>query len=166
MSGLGSYGGDSSHGSRQAGYGGADAKGGASDVLLDQARDFLNEGQEGSGGVRSAVVKFTRDTTVASGTQAVTGIGFKPKAVIFIGNEPSTLEWSLGYDIGTARFVTTRTPTVYETSVSYSIYDTEALGATEYDGLISSFDVDGFTVTWTKVGSPTGTYEIFALCLR
>ena len=29
-------------------------------------------------------------------------------------------------------------------------------GSTMYNGVIDSFDADGFTVAWTKTGTPTG----------
>lgn len=35
-----------------------------------------------------------------------------------------------------------------------------------YAGAVKSFDSDGFTITWTKSGSPTGTLNLYALCLR
>jgi hypothetical protein len=45
-----------------------------------------------------------------------------------------------------------------------SIYIEEAAGS--HAGKIKTFDTDGFTITWTKGGSPTGAASVFYLCLR
>lgn len=115
-----------------------------------------------------AVGSFTRDTTIASGTQAVTGLTFTPRAVIFLGIQNSSREMSIGLDMQSASAVIIDDPNsagTYTQDDVNSIYDYESVGNT-YTGEISSFESNGFTVTWTKTGTPTGTYNIKYLAFR
>lgn len=112
----------------------------------------------------------TRDTDTATGTQAVTGVGFQPQAVFFIAGTQSEDEMSFGFDDGT-------TATSASTSdgdagnnnwammATVSINDVEAT-STYYRGNIDSLDSDGFTISWTKTGSPTGTIAIYFLAFK
>lgn len=111
-------------------------------------------------GTKIFVGSFNRDVSTASGTQGVTGVGFKPRFVIVY----TTINGATG--IGSWGFSTVSTgggihDTYNDTVNTYSgnsgvIDMTFAAGAT-YNGVLSSFDTDGFTITWTKGGSPTGT---------
>ncbi len=115
------------------------------------------------------VGNFTRDVSLASGNQSITGIGFKPSAIIFfaaIGTGTGRASW--GFDDGTNFFSVASNNTAadaYSYSGSASIYDI-ASGSADLKGKISSFDSDGFTVAWTKTGSPTGTLVIGFIALR
>ncbi len=105
---------------------------------------------------------FSRDVSVASGTQAVSGLGFKPSYILFTAsNAPAGM--SVGHDNGTIQnciFERTGTGTSdWSSSDSYSIIYDKATGDT-YSGLIQSLDSDGFTITWTKAGAPIGTFQI------
>ena len=113
------------------------------------------------------VVSFTRDLTLASGNQAVAGVGFKPSSIIFTGaingsaNEIHGLAELNGtagghyYGNGITSWYASPYPiTFYPAAGSYQIAQ------------MSSFDADGFTLSWTKTGAPTGTGTIYALCLR
>ena len=114
------------------------------------------------------VGSFTRDTSIASGTQSITGIGFTPKAVIFMGVQNASREASWGFDISSAQSVLADDPSsagTYTQSDGYSIFDYETPNV-EYGGEISSLDSDGFTITWTRVGTPTGTYNVKYIAFR
>ena len=117
---------------------------------------------------RFKVGSFTRDTILASGTQAVTGVGFTPKAVLFFALQNQSREISWGFDDGTiaqSTYDDQASAGTYQTS-SISISDEETSGTTAYEGIVSSFGSDGFTITWTKTGSPTGTLTIAFLAFR
>lgn len=113
---------------------------------------------------------FTRDLSTASGNQSITGVGFKPRAMVVFGAVDAGVRMALGVTDG---------------SNSYCIYDlgNTAAGqwgvkssgsvllffdnvADDYSGALSSMDSDGFTIAWTKTGSPTGTVTMFYLALR
>lgn len=118
---------------------------------------------------RFKVSSFTRDISL-TGTQAITGLGFSPKAVIFFATVESAVgraSWGMDDDaVGTCIVdygaVTTDT---YVVAGSSSISMTIASGVEAY-GSISSLDADGFTLTWTKAGSPTGTAVIKYIAFR
>jgi hypothetical protein len=112
---------------------------------------------------------FTRDLTLAAGTQAVTGVGFSPQAIFFmasVGGVPGRTSWGIT-DRTTARAMFDHHPT-YADSFNLStipIYLTESPNVDSY-GQISSFDSDGFTISWTKIGSPSGTATIFYFAFK
>lgn len=112
---------------------------------------------------------FTRDISVASGTQAITGLGFQPSSVIFFANIPDTATMSVGLDDGTNHYKVTNehgaTATLWYSGSADSI-TLILTGANYYTGLISALGADGFTVTWTKTGSPTGTANIYYMAFR
>ena len=117
----------------------------------------------------SKVGEFTRDTTVASGTQAVTGVGFTPVAVILFSAQPTSNEVSWGLSTASAdsgvRTEFALSADTFSSMNTSSISAIEGVG-TNYQGQISSFDADGFTVTWTRTGTPSGTLEIEYLALK
>lgn len=113
------------------------------------------------------VVTFTRDMTLASGTQAVTGVGFQPRGVTFIGYHGTTAFGSWGADDGTlgASIAANSGVSTNVLTTNRSIFLYTSSGAT-YDGRITAFGADGFTITWTKTGLPSGIATIIALCHR
>jgi|TARA_R110002020_G_scaffold54812_2_gene152523 hypothetical protein len=109
---------------------------------------------------------FTRDTTTASGTQAITGVGFTVKAVILLASQSASAgEASWGLDDGTSAshqvlFDYNNTGSdSYSHSSNYSIIIYES-GSAKYEGYVSALGTDGFTITWVKTGSPSGTIYI------
>lgn len=116
--------------------------------------------------VSSTSITFTRDMTTATGTQAVTGVGFTPTAIIFVYAISGTAQEGVGfadsskagrnrnYLTGSGWFIGTQ---AISASVSSGNYQT---------GNVSTYDSDGFTISWAKTGAPTGTLTVYALCLR
>ena len=116
---------------------------------------------------RVAVGLFTRDMTLASGTQAISGLGFIPRKVTFyavIDGLPGASCW--GFDIGTARHCLTN---AYATAPGDFYSDRAALGASIEiwtsdiawgSAKIQSFDASGFTLSWVREGVPNDTAEI------
>lgn len=109
---------------------------------------------------------FSRDMTAATATDvAHNGAGFKPGAVILIGGIPNTDTISVAF----SDFTTTYSLSIVSGAEWYN-------GST---GLVAFIDggnkqelhvlaatADGFTATWTKTGSPTGTFGYAVLFLR
>lgn len=119
---------------------------------------------------RFKVGYFTRDISLASGTQAVTGVGHKPSAVIFLAVVDGTAKASWGLDDGSsARAITdsngVTADTYADTGVGTSILLYQA-AATYSWAVILTKDSDGFTLNWTKMGLPTGTAVIMYLSFR
>ncbi len=101
---------------------------------------------------------FTRDLSVVSGTQAVTGVGFTPRFVIFTSNLGGGVIWSVGFDNNSSTVMTIgdnsggSLPSVTAASIAVGVDSSNF-----QSGKLSAFGGDGFTITWTKVGTPTGT---------
>ena len=112
---------------------------------------------------------FTRDTAAATGTQAVTGVGFKPSNIIFIGGVTASTQISIGIDDGTVHYslvnIEGETATHWALNSTRSIAIIQAAGI-NYHGNIDSLDSDGFTITWTKAGEKTGTATIYYMAFR
>src|SRR5574337_132278 len=116
------------------------------------------------------VLSFTRNMTLASGTQAVTGVGFKPVAAIFFAIRDSTSEASWGLDDFTTHLVLadghTLTADTFIQRTDESILLIQG-GGNGYRGHVSSWDADGCTITWTQENvAKTGTATILALFFR
>jgi len=108
---------------------------------------------------------FTRDLTLADGTQNVTGVGFTPRFVLFEGkvNDVTGYACRGGVDDGTTRSCFTDAWQIanakWYVTTSSSIYFL-ATNNVENRAYVSTFGADGFTLTWTKMGGPTGTGTI------
>jgi hypothetical protein len=119
-------------------------------------------------GIQATVITLARDLTVAGGSVAYTGVGFKPTALIAIGGEAVgytyTTYGGLADNAGTGRslFGTTAAPSPTANFLLFS----DAGVANFQAANVASYDVDGFTLTWLKTGSPTGTATVYVLCLR
>ena len=105
---------------------------------------------------------FSRDITIASGTQSITGVGFRPQAIQFLsalsGTVPSI---SAGFDNLTASIGQYNNdnsdPADINVDIANSLFVFSSFN-NAYFGPVQSFDVDGFTIDWTKFNSPTGTF--------
>ena len=110
---------------------------------------------------------FTRDVSLASGTQVVTVSDFNPKALYFSFSVDGTGQIGEGYDDGTTRFITVNrnaaTTNVY-TSTTYSMV--VWVNGTDYYLATVAVGTNNFTVTWTKAGSPTGTLTVNYIAYR
>ena len=107
---------------------------------------------------KNDVGHFTRDTSLASGTQAVTGIGFRPSSILFHARQTGDeVSWGFGHS-SSDREIHLDVGAAISGSTNRSIFLTD--GANSYQGDILSLDADGFTVSWTKSNSPTGTATI------
>jgi len=115
----------------------------------------------------SKVVTFDRDMTTASGDVSYTGVGFQPTAVIAFSAISSTYTRSFGIiDSGKSGLVILeRTEGSMYISDNRLIQAHTAFGDYQY-ARVKSYDADGFTLTWTKGGSPTGTLDAGVLCFR
>jgi hypothetical protein len=117
---------------------------------------------------RVFVGSFTRLANAASGSQAVTGVGFKPRTVEYMGTVSSTYCYSTGFSDGTndncigmiqsagAPGFTTRAGLC----ISLALDNVNIQHATT-----TTHDSDGFTISFTKSGTGanagTGTMTIY-----
>lgn len=121
----------------------------------------------------SKAVQFSRTLSVASGNQAITGVGFAPKAILFQTSISGGASWcSFGMWQGAihtciecAFNVGGTIGTFYQPGVA-GIQRDNAAGTNLGSFVMASSDPDGFTLTWTKTGTPTLIAAVNALCLR
>jgi|SRR5665647_126627 len=134
-------------------------------AIADKHLMFNAAGNAIEGVTPYKIGSFTRNMTAANGTQALTGIGFKPSAVVFIaeiaGGFPFSIGMLAGTDMGVigtygANLMVHGAAAIY---VSTSISDLQV-------AKISSYDSDGITLSWEKNGSPSGTITVYFLALR
>lgn len=109
---------------------------------------------------------FSRDISLASGSQAITGLGFKPSCVLLMGVVDGTTKASFGTDDGGGSPYA-----LYYNGAAWTIYGGKSLefyvsAGVECAGKVLSFDADGFTIAWTKTGAPTGTAYVIFLAFR
>jgi hypothetical protein len=105
------------------------------------------------------IIAISRSMTLATGTQAYTGIGFRPTWVHFLAvkTTPNSAS-STGFDNASdARCLFNDHQTVanrYNLDDNESMFIVRTAGNT-YGGRITTMDSDGFTVQWTRTGAPT-----------
>jgi hypothetical protein len=96
---------------------------------------------------------FTRAMDASTGSQSITGVGFKPSLVIIFSTGPSSL--CSGIDTASARYFSYYQGAAYETATGASVIMFEATGKYQ-SGAISTMDSGGFTIAWTRVGGTAG----------
>ena len=102
------------------------------------------------------VGNLTRAQATATGNVAYTGVGFRPKAVIFVAGGPTDqASWGFDNAVQNPGTIYTKQSSInFEADASpSSIFPRE--GAAWTMAVIDSLDADGFTLTWTTNGSPT-----------
>jgi hypothetical protein len=118
----------------------------------------------------SRFVSFTRDLTAATGSVAYTGIGFIPTTIIIFGAIASTTFSSFGFaDVNRSEGAMAGGAVAigqwtYNTTAIYIA--SEVTFANNQTGSVSAYSQDGFSISWVKTGSPTGTAQFYALCLK
>jgi hypothetical protein len=109
--------------------------------------------------VTNKIGYFTLDLSFVGGNSAYTGIGFKPSYVNIISQVVTGAIPVQGFDNGTSHYCDFAAGGTQGISSSYSIIWFSGPGAWQ-GGYVTSLDNDGFTINWTKTGSPTGTLKV------
>jgi len=117
----------------------------------------------GSGGITSKVGTFTRDMSAATGNVAYTGVGFKPSLIIFTSQvDGANASLALAFTPGSSN---TYGVSIIQNAGGAVNYKVDALAIQPVNGqlqqaYILSMDNDGFTLSWTKYNSPSGTATV------
>jgi uncharacterized protein YjbI with pentapeptide repeats len=112
------------------------------------------------------VIKFTRAHDATGGDVAYTGVGFKPSSLAIIGTFGGQPMSCSGFATGTDEYC------IYQLSGTYTVADgvftyLYTSGPAGQSSIVKSMDADGFTLTWTRNGSPgSGTETFYCLCIR
>jgi hypothetical protein len=102
---------------------------------------------------------FTRNFTSASGDVSYTGVGFTPKMITFYGAINGNTEGMMSYGFCTniASYVSAQNAVNTKLVFTDRVIHFAGSGTDVQLAVLKSFDSDGFTLTWTKGGTPTGT---------
>jgi hypothetical protein len=115
-------------------------------------------------------VTFTRAMDTASGTQVITGIGFTSKRVFFEARVlADNQQSSTAAEIWPADTKVMLYDARNESGGIWGINEGLSIlmvvsGSATYRGDITTMGSDGFTFTWTRGGTPSGTIQIVAHC--
>lgn len=117
------------------------------------------------------LITFTRVMSTASGNQALTGVGFTPRLILFQTGISGGAPWcSFGQSDGATNSsseIAANTTSLGTFSQNVAGIQREDAAGTKYNTFtVASMDADGFTVAWTKVGLPTATCSVSAICYR
>ena len=100
------------------------------------------------------------DISTATGDQSITGLGGTPTSLSLFGGVTGSsfggATWGLG---NVANQFAMYTGVTWQQSIT-AIAIVESGSGDRNTAVIKSFDADGFTLTWTKTGSPTGTARL------
>lgn len=110
------------------------------------------------------IITSSHDMSSAA-DQAITGVGFKPSAAIYIfTNYTAASNFGVGLLAGTTSG--TKGVNYTNTFVDTSIMYIEVSSGVYSTAVHKSWDADGQTITWAKNGSPTGTCYFTAMYFR
>jgi hypothetical protein len=108
-------------------------------------------------------IGFQRDLTAASGNVAITGVGFTPKLMFLWGAMGATSSASFGW----VDFQTMVTSSLLSLGGIWTADGRtiliETSSGNRQTAVPVSADADGFTIAWTKTGSPSGLAQFYAL---
>lgn len=123
------------------------------------------------GALKSNVITSTRDLTVATGSVAYTGMGFTPTTCEAWGQTAGTIDYITlnGYSnpsLSLQRSISTFGVATQYTNTSALMAYYDSTGSNLQAFVVTSYDADGLTGTWTKTGTPTGTATFYLRCMR
>ena len=130
----------------------------------------LSAGDMSYSDTRFNIGSFTRDISTASGTQVITGVGFEPKSIdiiTLVDSVAGLASWGVVSGLTDRCMFDLNNSTANSYSWEGGSSITLLVGASDvYKGQVSAVSSDGFTVTWTKTGTPTGTAVILWRAFR
>jgi len=116
----------------------------------------------------SKVITATRDMTAAGAPTdvAYTGVGFTPTSIICLVTIDGTFSLAIGVaDSAKAAWTLCNASATAFYLNNYFAYISSVANNAQ-GARVKSYDADGFTITWWKIGSPTGTAKLTFLCFR
>ncbi len=115
--------------------------------------------------IQSIAVYFTRDMTAASGDVSYTGVGFAPMALTTFCNN-GTSAFSFGMSGSSKAGYCAYRDNLDVNGAGGFLIDLDMSGGAYQYATVKTYDADGFTLTWVKGGSPTGTASLNFLAIR
>lgn len=118
------------------------------------------------------IISTSYDISTANGNKALSGAGFTPrKLLLFAADNNGGPTFSVGGWDGSGGFgignysASSAAVTGFTSTTGWQLL--LALNNTNFvTATVNSLDSDGFTLAMSKTGSPTGTVNIFGVCIR
>ena len=114
----------------------------------------------------SKTITATRDLTAASGDVAYTGVGFVPTSIICFYGIEGAVYGGMGIVDSAKTEYSQRTDALSAYAFNGNLVTITSAAGGFQEGIVKTYDADGFTLTWTKTSSPTGTMQMRFLCFR
>ena len=118
--------------------------------------------------------EFSKNTADATGTETVvSGLDFTVRAIIFFAGVHDVVgraSWGLATSTDQGALVDATAAVAGKYYNPQSITGNQAIAwdqgsANHYEGTVSTFGTDGFTITWTKTNSPSGTGNVMYMAI-
>lgn len=118
--------------------------------------------------LKSKIKSFTRDYGSASGDVSYTGIGFKPTSmIVHYGKTGATVGDGQGFvDSSKVSGCINNRQNNNTIAINSNFIYSDPVSGGYQSAIVKSFNDDGFTLTWTKFGSPTGTLNLNLIAFK
>jgi hypothetical protein len=120
----------------------------------------------GGGALLSKTITATRDISAVDGDVAYTGVGFTPTSIQCVANIGTTDRWCSCFASSDKTSYGIKKYTDTTVNASAHLLELFVDGSNYVTGTLKSYDADGFTITWSKASSPTGTATMQFLCFK
>lgn len=128
-------------------------------VLRPQAMDSITR-------LVSKVIAISRDLTAATADVSYTGIGFVPTSMQVVYSVDGTVLMGSGFSDSNKDAYSVEQYYGGLAYVNPFFITADPSAGNLHKAVVKSYDADGFTLTWTKVNSPTGTLLARIICYR
>jgi hypothetical protein len=122
------------------------------------------------GALKSNTIQFTRDLTAGNGDVSYTTMGFQPTMCIFAGGVAGSLTQYVTIFAVSDSSKNSIAVNLQASQIFAPGNGTNVLvfgdGANFNNAIVKTYDADGFTLTWAKINTPTGTATVRATCMR
>lgn len=111
-------------------------------------------------------LSFTRDLSLASSDQTLTGFGFTPRNIIVLAGVNGAVECSWGFSDGgvNANLMSQGDIAADQMGIEATACIHILQTALDFQtAVVKSFNNDGLVLTWTKTGTPAGTATLIVL---
>ncbi len=110
------------------------------------------------------IITTSRNMADATSSVGITGIGFRPSYISLYYAQENTSVWGYGFSDGTTgRSINSRHQLSADTvtAVGSIIMEAHQGSPNTVQAEIVSLDIDGFTINYTKINSPTGVLQMY-----
>jgi len=142
-------------------------------TLLVGVLDTYLKGQGGASpaifealSLRDTGIHIGNDTRTTSGNQVITGVGFQSSAIIMLGIDVvlTLANLSIGFSDGTVNMRISLNYEGLRCGIAYSnCIEILSTGSNYIRGVINTIAADGFTITWSQLGTTETNYIYICL---